>query len=191
MAAMRGRVLGICAVTATLGLASCGGKSTPATTAASRSRVQPPAAELRWRRQVRAFTAGVVAELEQVQAATGGGPRTGPIGARLDARVFVSGSRRRSFIAALTALERCRPDIARAVPPAPSPVLVPARTALASGCDALASAAHSLRAAVSAAGSARRVDHGTLAFARGRAQDGVRLVVDALAILARASGRSG
>ena len=105
--------------------------------------------------------------------------------------MFVSGSRRRSFIAALTALERCRPDIARAVPPAPSPVLVPARTALANGCDALASAAHSLRAAVSAAGSARRVDHGTLAFARGRAQDGVRLVVDALAILARASGRSG
>jgi hypothetical protein len=39
---------------------------------------------------------------------------------------------------------------------------------------------------VEAAGPGRAVDPGALALARGRAQDGVSLVVDALAILARA-----
>jgi hypothetical protein len=72
------------------------------------------------------------------------------------------------------------------VPAPPSPLLVPARTALGNACAALASAAHSLRDALTASASARSVDPGTLDFARGRAQDGVRLVIGALAIIARA-----
>jgi len=190
MTRVHARLVAIGAATALLALVSCGGKSTPSattTTAAAR----PTAAELRWRRQVRAFAAALVVQLEQVQGATGGGPKAGPIGPRIDERVFLPGPRRRSFLSALTTLERCPDDVARSVPPAPSALLAPARTALENGCDALASAAHSLRGAVTAAGSARSVDAGALDFARGRAQDGVQLVVDALATVARASPRLG
>jgi hypothetical protein len=182
--AVRARLLAICVVTATVGLASCGGKSTPS---AMTTKPHASAAEVRWRRQVRVFAAGIVSELERIQVATGGGPKAGPIGARLNARVFVTGPQRRALLAALTALERCPRDVARAVPAAPSPLLVPARRALGSACAALASAAQSLREAVTASASPRSVDPGTLDFARGRAQDGVRLVIDALAIVARAA----
>jgi hypothetical protein len=186
LSAVHPRLVVIGAATATLALASCGGKSTPTATTTGASKSRPSTAELRWRRQVRVFAAALVSELERVQAATGGGPKVGPIGARLEPGVFAAGPRRRSFLAALTALERCPRDVARAVPAPPSSLLVPARTALGNACAALASAARSLRDAVAAAGSARRVDPGALEFARGRAQDGVRLVIDALAIIARA-----
>jgi hypothetical protein len=184
------RLVAIGAATALLALASCGGKSTPSATTATAAQ-RPPAAELRWRRQVRAFAAGLVAQLVQVQRATGGGPKAGPIGPRIDERVFAPGPKRRSFLSALTTLERCPDDVARRVPAAPSPLLAPARTALENACDALASAAHSLRDAVTSAGSAGGVDPGALEFARGRAKDGVQLVVDALATVARAASPSG
>jgi hypothetical protein len=187
LTAVHARLVVIGAATASLALASCGGKSTPSATTTQASQPRPSAAELRWRRQVRAFAAALVSDLERVQAATGGGPKAGPVGARLDERVFVPGARRRSFLAALTALERCPQDVARAVPAPPSAPLLPARTALGNACAALASAAASLRDAVTGARSARAVDPGALDFARGRAQDGVRLVIDALAIVARAA----
>jgi hypothetical protein len=186
------RLVAIGAATALLALASCGGKSTPrAPTTATAGSASIAAEVRRWRRQVRVFAAALVTQLEQVQGATGGGPKAGPIGARVDERVFAPGRRRRSFLSALTALERCRDDVARIVPAAPSAILAPARTALENACAALASAAHSLRDAVTAAGSARRVDPGALDFARGRAQDGVQLVIDALATVARTSLPSG
>jgi hypothetical protein len=182
LTAMRACLLVTLAV-ATCGLASCGGKESTAAPAV-KARSQASATELRWRRQVRAFAAGIVVELRRIQAATGGGPQTGPVGARVDPRLLAGGPRRRSFLRAAAALERCPRDIAR-VPRAPASRLAPARTALANACDALASEGRSLRTAVEAAGPGRAVDPGALAFARGRAQDGVRLVVDALAILAR------
>jgi hypothetical protein len=185
LTAVRARLLAICVVTATLGLASCGGKSTPSATT---TKPRASAAEVRWRRQVRVFAAGIVSELERIQVATGGGPKAGPIGARLDARVLLPGPQRRSLLAALTALERCPRDVVHAVPAPPSPLLVPARTALGNACEALASAAQSLHDALTASASATSVDPGTLDFARGRARDGVRLVIDALAIVARAAG---
>ena len=169
---------------ATCGLASCGGKESTAAPVV-KALSQASATELRWRRQVRVFAAGIVVELRRIQAATGGGPQTGPVGARVDPRLLAGGPRRRSFLRAAAALERCPRDIARAVPRAPASRLAPARTALANACDALASAGRSLRTGVEAAGPGRAVDPGALAFARGRAEDGVRLVVDALAILAR------
>jgi hypothetical protein len=183
LTAVRARLLAICVVTATLGLASCSGKSTPSATT---TKPRASAADVRWRREVRVFAAGIVSELERIQLATGGGPKAGPIGARLDTKVFRPGPQRRSLLAALSALERCPRDVVRAVPAAPSPLLVPARTALGNACGALASAAQSLREAVTGSASATSVDRGTLDFARGRAQDGVRLVIDALAIVARA-----
>jgi len=185
------RLAAIGAATALLTLASCGGKSTPSTTTATAPSRPIAAAELRWRHQVRVFAAALVAQLAQVQGATGGGPKAGPVGHRIDERVFVPGPRRRSFLAALTALERCSDDVARRVPAAPSALLAPARTALANACVALASAAHSLRVTVTAGGSARRVDPAALDFARGRARDGVQLVIDALATVARTSSSTG
>src|SRR5436309_433133 len=77
---VRARLLAICVVTATLGLASCGGKSTPSATT---TKPRASAADVRWRRQVRVFAAGIVSELERIQLATGGGPKAGPIVARL------------------------------------------------------------------------------------------------------------
>lgn len=186
LTAMRACLLVTLAVAAACGLASCGGKGSTATATAGKPRSQASEIELRWRRQVRAFAAGIVVELRRIQAATGGGPRTGPVGPRVDPRVLAGGPRRRSFLGAVAALERCPREIAGAVPRAPASRLSPARTALAHACDSLASAARSLRQAVEAAGPGRAVDPGALALARGRAQDGVSLVVDALAILARA-----
>jgi hypothetical protein len=190
MTVVHARLVAIGAATALLALASCGGKSTPKTTTATAAS-RPTAAELRWRRQVRLFAAALVGQLEQVQGATGGGPKAGPIGPRIEERVFVTGPRRRSFLSALTALEGCRGSLDRQVPRAPAPGLVPVRTALADACAALASAGRSLRRAVASAGPDRAVDPGVLAFARGQARDGVRLVVDALALLARAPAGSG
>jgi hypothetical protein len=186
LSAVHARLVVIGAATVTLALASCAGKSTPAATTTVTFQTRPSAAEVRWERQVRLFAAALVSELERVQAATGGGPKAGPIGARIDPGVFVAGPRRRSFLDTLTALERCPRDVAQAVPAPPSSLLVPARTALGNACAALASAAGSLHDAVATAGSARGVDPAALDFARGRAQDGVRLVIDALAIVARA-----
>jgi hypothetical protein len=186
LTAMRACLLVTLAVTAACGLAACGGKGSTATaTVGQPRRSQASETELRWRRQVRSFAAGIVVELRRIQAATGGGPRTGPIGARVDARVLAGGPRRRSFFGATAALERCPMEIAGAVPRAPVFRLAPVRTALAHACDAFASAGRSLRQGVEAAGPGGAVDPGALAFARGWAQDGVSLVVDALAILAR------
>jgi hypothetical protein len=140
---------------------------------------------------VRAFAAGIVVELRRIEAATGGGSKTGPVGARVDPRVLAGGAGRSSFLRAAAALESCPRQVARAVPRAPASALAPARTALAHACDAFASAGRSLREAVDGAGPGQTVDTGTLAFARGQARDGVTLVVDALAILARASAGSG
>jgi hypothetical protein len=190
LTAMRACLLVALAVTATCGLASCGGNATP-TTPVGAPRSQPSAAELLWRRQVRAFAAGIAAELRRIQAGTGGGPKTGPIGARIDPGVLAGGPRRRSFVGSLAALESCPRDVAREVPRPPASPLVPVRTALAHACTALASAARSLRRVVAKAGAGRPVDPGALAFARGQAEDGVRLVVDALAILARVPAGSG
>jgi hypothetical protein len=187
---MRVCLVVILAVTAVSGLASCGGKGTTATTPAGAPRSQP-SAELRWRRQVRAFAAGIVGELRRIQAATGGGPKTGPVGGRIDPRVLSDGPRRRSLLGALAALESCPQGVARELPRAPAASLAPVRTALAHACVALASAARSLRRAVAAARPGRPVDPGALAFARGQVQDAVRLVVDALAILARVPAGSG
>jgi hypothetical protein len=185
LTAMRACLLVTLAVTAACGLASCGGKGSTATATVGQPRSQASETELRWRRQVRSFAAGIVVELRRIQAATGGGPRTGPIGARVDPRVLAGGPPRRSFLGATAALERCPREIAGAVPRAPVSRLAPARNALAHACDAFASAGRSLRQGVEAAPPGRAVDPGALALARGRAQDGVRLVVDALAILAR------
>lgn len=157
-----------------LALASCGGKGTPQPTTTAASQPPSTSADARWRRQVRVFAAALVLQLERVQAATGGGPTAGPIGPHLD----VADRSRRSFLSALAALERCPADLRRTVPRPPSSSLEPARTALVNACAALASAARSLRDAPAAPGA--------LDFARGRAQEGVRLVVDALATLARA-----
>ena len=190
MSSVPARVVVIGALTASLALASCGGKSTP-TIATDSSPTRPSPAELRWRGQVRAFAAAIVSELERVQAATGGSAKAGPVGARLDPRALVPGERRRSFLSALRSLERCPRDVGRMVPAPPSARLVPARTALVNACAALASAAGSLRRAVAASPSAHGGDPGDLEFARGRAQDGVRLIVDALAIVVRASAGSG
>jgi hypothetical protein len=191
LTAMRACLLVTLVFTATCGLASCGGNGSTATAPAAGTRPQGSAVELRWRRQVRAFAAGLVVELRRIQAATGGGSKTGPVGARVDPQALAGGARRRSFLRAVAALERCPREVARAVPRAPASALAPVRTALAHACDALASAARSLRQAVEPAGAGRAVDPGALAFARGRARDGVRLVIDALAILARAPAGSG
>src|SRR5262249_43859806 len=183
--AMRCCLLAPLAVTAACGLVCCGGTGSTASTPGVAPSSQASASELRWRRQVRAFAAGIVVELRRIQAATEGGPKTGPVGARGDPGVLAGGPRGRSFAAALPALESCPRKVARPVPRAPASPLVPVRTALAPACQALASAARSLRRAVEAAGPGRAVDRDALAFARGQAKDGVRLVVDALATPAR------
>jgi len=190
MTGVHARLVAIGAATVLLTLASCGGKGTP-TTATATAASRPTAAELRWRRQVRVFAAGLVTQLARVQGATGGGPKAGPIGPRIDERVVVPGPRRRSFLAALTALEGCQGSLARQVPRAPASRLVPVRTALAHACVAIASAGRSLRQAATSVGPGRAVAPGGLTFARAEARDGVRLVVDALAILARAPAGSG
>jgi hypothetical protein len=188
---MRACLLVTMAVTAACGLACCGGTGSTVSTPRAAPSPQAPAAELRWRHQVRAFAAGIVVELRRIQADTDGGRTAGPVGARVDPEVLAGGPRRRSFAAALAALESCPGEVARKVPRAPASPLVPVRTALAHACAALASAGRSLRRAVETAGTGRAVDPDALAFARGQAQDGVRLVVDALAILARARAGSG
>jgi len=191
LTAMRVCLLVTLAVTATCGLASCGGNGSTATGPQGAPPSRGSAVELLWRRQVRAFAAGIVVQLRRIQAATGGGSKTGPVGARVDPRVLADGAGRRSFLRAVAALERCRREVARAVPRAPAAGLAAVRTALAQACDVFASAARSLRRAVEPPGPKRAVDPGALAFARSQAQDGVRLVVDALAILARVPAGSG
>jgi len=191
LTAMRVFLLVTLAVTATTGLASCGGNGSTATAPQGAPPSRGSAVELLWRRQVRAFAAGIVVQLRRIQAATDGGSKTGPVGARVDPRVLADGAGRRSFLRAVAALERCPRELARAVPRAPAAALAPVRTALAHACDVFASAARSLRGAVEPAGPGRAVDPGALALARSQAQDGVRLVVDALAILARVPAGSG
>src|SRR5215813_15603762 len=93
LTAMRVCLLVTLAVAATCGLASCGGQGSTAAAPAGKPRSQTSAAERRWRNQVRAFAAGIVVDLRRIQAATGGGTKTGPVGARVDPRVLAGGPR--------------------------------------------------------------------------------------------------
>jgi len=169
-----------------LALAACGGKgAAPAAVRPAAERAGPTPAEVAWRRRAERYTLALAVELARLRASTGGGPATGPVGPRIDPRALTDGARRRALLAALTSLRHCRQDLAAALPAPPTPRLLPVRAALGNACSALADAAGVLAELVSNTGSARDVDGSALAFARNRAAEGVRILVDALATLAR------
>ena len=176
-------LLAVALAGAALGLPSCGGGKGGGVTSSvpkPAPRVQPP--ELRWRDKVEQYVAGLTAELTRVHAGTEGGAKTAPVRTRIDPRVLVAGAQRRSFLAATAALGRCAKDLAAIVPTPPTERLQPVRGALTNACTALASAAQSLDDAVRASGG---VDPGALELAQGQAEEGVRILLDALATLDR------
>lgn len=170
-----------------LALTACGGgedagRTLPAVPAKKRAATS---AEVEWEHAVDRFAATLAVDLERIQALTGGGPSAGPIGPRPVGGVFAGGPARRRFDDATSSLARCRRRLDGLVPNPPTHRLEPVRIALGTACSTLASAASSLTSAVGRARSPRGVDPAALALARGQARQGLRLVVDALAILRR------
>jgi hypothetical protein len=185
------RALGALAVAfAGLALTACGGGDGARTTRPAVTTKRPAAtpAELDWERTVDRFAAAVATDLGRLQTLTGGGPKAGPIGPRPVTQLFAEGPARQRFEETTAALARCRNDLDGLVPAPPTRRLQPVRVALRTACSGLASAAASLTKTVRRAGSPREVDPGSLALARGQAREGLRLLVDALAILLRVVG---
>jgi hypothetical protein len=163
-----------------------GGQADPVTTTAQAP--QPTAEELRWAQRFDAFVTGLLPDLRRLERLTGGGPKTGTVGNRLDPRIFAPGPERRQFEAAMTALAACRPVLAATVPPAPTARLRRARATLVQACGQLEQVPAVLRADVLRAGSPAGVKPAVLAEAAARAGEGVRSLVGGLTTLRRLLG---
>jgi hypothetical protein len=170
-------------------LPACGGQSptSPATTTQSQ-RAQASPEELQWARQVDGFAAGLVPSLRQLERLTGGGPKTGAMGRRLDPRIFSPGPRRAQFLAAMTVLAACGTSLEATVPQPPTRRLDSARATLVHACAQLELVPAILRSAVLRAGSPVGVAREDVNDAKGRAGEGVRSLVDGLATLRRVLG---
>jgi len=151
-------------------------------------RVQASPEELRWARQVDRFAAALVVDLRRLERLTGGGPKAGVAGRRLDPRIFATASTRRQFESTMTALAVCGASLDAAVPEAPTARLRSVRATLAHACAQLELVPELLREAVLRAQSPRDVDRASVAAAAGRADEGVRSVVDGLATMRRVLG---
>lgn len=173
-----------------LALTACGGRDGARTTVLTEAAKEPAAttAELEWERAVDRFAAALAVDLGHLQTLTGGGLRAGPIGPRPTPQLFADGPARRRFEQATAGLARCRSVLDRLVPHPPTRRLQPVRTAVRTACSALGSAAASLTETVRRARSPKGVDRGELTLARGQAREGLRLLIDALAILTRVTG---
>jgi hypothetical protein len=163
-------------------LAGCGGggNGTTSTEPSSASR-----AEFRWGLQVEAFVNDLLPDLRRLERLTGGGPKTGAIGKRLDPRIFRPGLQRRQFEASMAALTSCGLALEGGVPLAPTERLGTVRTTLVQACTQLEQVPKLLRDEVLRASSPSGVDPGALEEAAGRAAEGVRSVVGSLATLQR------
>jgi hypothetical protein len=168
----------------------CGGSSPEPTPTATRTRAAATAspAERSWRRQVQIFASSLLPALRSVQDLTGGSRTAGAFGERLDPRLFVPGPKRRAFLSALETFSRCAATLEAVVPAAPTGRLRPVRVALVHACRSLELVPPLIRQEVLAASSAAEVDPQARTAAATRTQEGVTLLVDALAILERVLG---
>jgi hypothetical protein len=181
-----GKAVTVAAVVALV--AGCGGgsddsgrASSAAATTTTTPRVTATAAERRWKLRVERFAAGLLPALRSVQTLTGGGPKAGAFGPRLDRRVFLPGPTRRTFVSAMDTLSRCGPALRASVPAAPTRRLRPVGTALTHACRTLEAVPPLIRAEVLTARSAADVDPRAYGAAAAQTRDGVRLLIDGLA----------
>jgi hypothetical protein len=86
-------------------------------------------------------------------------------------------------------LSRCSPTLGANVPAPPTAHLGPVRTALIHACRAFEAVPPLVRSEVLTADSAADVDPGARAAAATRTSEGVRLLIDSLAIQQRVLGR--
>jgi hypothetical protein len=144
-----------------------------------------PAAELAWARRVDAFAAALLPDLRRLERLTGGGGKRGAVGARLDPRIFEPGPTRSRFETTMTALAACGVTLDAYVSEPPTARMGGVRATLAHACTALEAVPTLLRADVLRATSQAGVDRSVLQEASGRADEGVRSIVDGLSTMRR------